>query len=106
MPTAKLFVSMSGKKNLKDMHSSFACILYFKEFQESIVNVKKKPTVTTAQCPPKEQRDKFKVPAIDSYSELFLQRPEWTKPPKPRSCVFKGKKKKATQNYIGCELKD
>lgn len=41
MPTAKLFVSMSGKKNLKDMHSSFACILYFKEFQESIVNVKK-----------------------------------------------------------------
>lgn len=43
MPTVKLFVSVSGKKNVKDMHSSFACILYFKEFQESIVNVKKNP---------------------------------------------------------------
>lgn len=63
------------------MHSFFVCMLYFKEFQESIVNVKNS-SVTIAHCSPKEQWVKFKVPATESHSELFLQSLEWTKPPK------------------------
>lgn len=72
MPTVNQFVSVSEwKKIKKDIHSFFVCMLYFKEFQESIVNLKNS-SVTTAHCSPKEQWVKFKVPAIESHSELFL----------------------------------
>lgn len=54
------------------MHSLFVRTLYFKEFQESTVNVKNS-SVTTAHCSPQEQWVKLKVPAIESHAELFLQ---------------------------------
>lgn len=53
------------------MHSFFVRTLYFKEFQESTVNVKNS-SVTTAHCSPQEQWVKLKVPAIESHAELFL----------------------------------